>query len=147
MGIALSARAGADMAVEMPVSPHIAMLHFQEKKTILTIQCLNLSLEDSRDPWVQGPVGAAAEMEAHPHCQAEGSVFCGVQLAPSSPRPSQTPRMGCCGQTAKWQVVTQWKMHLMASQEEGFKGKAVLVPCCFVTSLFSSWVQYMGDEG
>lgn len=33
------------------------------------------------------------------------------------------------------------------SQREGFKGKAVLVPCCFVAPLFSSWVKYMGNEG
>lgn len=42
-------------------------------------------------------------------------------------------------------------MHLMASHElsqgEGFKGKAVLVLCCFVAPLFSSWVKYTEDQG
>lgn len=61
------------------------------------------------------------------------------------------PEHGCCSRTAKWQEVIQWKMHLMASHElsqgEGFKGKAVLVLCCFVAPLFSSWVKYMEDQG
>lgn len=49
-------------------------------------------------------MGAVAEMEAHPHCQAEGSVLWGVQLAPSSPRVSQTPSTGAAVRlpSGKW---------------------------------------------
>lgn len=70
MGTALSVCAGA-----MAVSPTFSCFTFR-RKVIPIIQSPNLSLEESRDPWVQGPVGAAAEMEAHPQCRGECVLGC-----------------------------------------------------------------------
>lgn len=144
MGTALSARAGADVCPQQwlwrrPCPPSSPFFTFRRKAIPIT-QCLNLSLGETHGCKDGSPATLPGRGEG-----TLGSAACS-QLSQCLPNPEH----GCCDQTAKWPGVTQWKMHLMASHEpsqgEGFKGKAGFV-CCFVASLFSSWVKHRGDQG
>lgn len=88
MGTALSECAGADVCPQQWLCPPTFSCFTFRRKVIPIIQSLNLSLEDSRDPWVQGPVGAVAELEAHPQCKR--GVYSGVcsllQTVPEPPK-------------------------------------------------------------